>query len=59
MQAIRVHHCGGPEVLVLDTLPTPVPGPGQALVRVLAAGAVLPPPCPRDLPFGPPFSVRS
>jgi NADPH2:quinone reductase len=38
MQAIRVHQCGGPEALVLDTLPTPAPGPGQALVRVLAAG---------------------
>ena len=38
MQAIRVHQCGGPEALVLDTLPTPVPGPGEALVRVLAAG---------------------
>jgi NADPH2:quinone reductase len=38
MQAIRVHECGGPEALVLDTLPSPVPGPGHALVRVLAAG---------------------
>lgn len=38
MDAIRVHECGGPEALVLETLPTPVPGPGQALVRVLAAG---------------------
>jgi NADPH2:quinone reductase len=38
MQAIRVHECGGPEVLVLDTLPTPKPGPGEALVRVSAAG---------------------
>ena len=38
MQIIRVHRCGGPDELVLDTLPTPIPGPGQALVRVLAAG---------------------
>lgn len=38
MQAIRVHQCGEPEALVLDTLPAPVPGQGQALVRVLAAG---------------------
>ncbi len=38
MQAIRVHECGGPEALVLDTLPTPEPGPGEALVRVSAVG---------------------
>jgi NADPH:quinone reductase len=28
----------GPEVLVPQTVPTPVPGPGQVLVRVVAAG---------------------
>jgi len=38
MQVIRVHRCGGPEVLVLDTLPTPEPGLGEALVRVSAVG---------------------
>jgi NADPH2:quinone reductase len=38
MQAIRVHQCGGPEAMVLETLPTPEPGPGQALIRVSAAG---------------------
>lgn len=38
MQAIRVHEPGGPEVLRLDELPTPQPGPGQALVKVAAAG---------------------
>lgn len=38
MQAIRVHQFGGPEVLKLEELPTPVPGPGQAVVRVHAAG---------------------
>lgn len=38
MQAIRVYETGGPENLKLDTLDTPVPGPGQALVRVHAAG---------------------
>src|ERR1700760_275328 len=38
MKAIRVHSPGGPEVLKLDELPTPKPGPGQALVKVEAAG---------------------
>lgn len=38
MRAIRVHRFGGPEVLTLDTLPDPVAGPGQVLVRVHAAG---------------------
>lgn len=37
MQAIRVHAYGGPEVMQLEDLPLPVPGPGQALVRVHAA----------------------
>lgn len=38
MEAIRVHEHGGPEVLQLETLPTPTPGPGQALVQVTASG---------------------
>ena len=38
MKAIRVHHTGGPEVLRLDDVPTPEPGPGQLLVRIEAAG---------------------
>lgn len=37
MQAVRQHGYGGPEVLRLDQVPRPVPGPGQALVRVHAA----------------------
>lgn len=37
MRAIRIHSYGGPEVMQLEDLPTPVPGPGQALVRVEAA----------------------
>ncbi len=37
MRAIRIHCYGGPEVMQWEELPTPVPGPGQALVRVEAA----------------------
>ncbi|SER89201.1 NADPH:quinone reductase [Lentzea xinjiangensis] len=38
MNAIRLHDYGGPEVLRYETAPTPVPGPGQLLVRVHAVG---------------------
>jgi NADPH2:quinone reductase len=38
MKAVRVHELGGPEVLRHEEAPDPVPGPGQALVRVEAAG---------------------
>jgi NADPH2:quinone reductase len=38
MKAIQVHHFGGPEVLVLEEIPTPKPGPGEVLVHVRAAG---------------------
>jgi NADPH:quinone reductase len=37
MHAIRIHSYGGPEVMQFEELPTPAPGPGQALVRVKAA----------------------
>lgn len=38
MKAIRVHAYGDPEVMGLETIPEPEPGPGQVLVRVYAAG---------------------
>jgi NADPH2:quinone reductase len=38
MKAIRVHNVGGPEVLTWEDVSDPVPGEGQALVRVEAAG---------------------
>jgi NADPH2:quinone reductase len=38
MKAIQVREFGGPEVLKLEEIPTPRPGPGEALVRVHAAG---------------------
>jgi NADPH:quinone reductase len=37
MHAIRIHTYGGPEVMQWEELATPVPGPGQVLVRVEAA----------------------
>ena len=38
MKAIQVHQFGGPEVLTLEEIPTPKPGPGEVLVHVRAAG---------------------
>ena len=38
MTAIAIREPGGPEVLVPVRLPVPVPGPGELLVRVHAAG---------------------
>ena len=38
MQAVRINRFGGPEVLEIAEIPTPVPGPGQVLVHVRAAG---------------------
>jgi NADPH:quinone reductase len=37
MQAIRIHAYGGPQVMQLEEFPTPVPGAGEALVRIHAA----------------------
>lgn len=37
-KAIRITNYGGPEVLRLQSLDLPKPGPGQALVQVSAAG---------------------
>ncbi|HET9710022.1 MAG TPA: quinone oxidoreductase [Gemmatimonadales bacterium] len=38
MKAIRVRATGGPEVLQIETIPTPSPRPGELLIRVEAAG---------------------
>ncbi|MGE5212410.1 MAG: NADPH:quinone reductase [Nitrospirota bacterium] len=38
MKAIRVKEFGGPEVLQLEEVPTPKPGPGEVLVRIQATG---------------------
>lgn len=37
MRAVRQHAFGGPEVLRLEALPMPEPGPGQVLIEVAAA----------------------
>lgn len=38
MKAIRIHQQGGPEVMQLEDIPVPAPGPGQVLVKLSAAG---------------------
>lgn len=38
MQAIQILTTGGPDVLTLRDLPTPTPGPGEALIRLEASG---------------------
>jgi len=38
MKAIRIHENGGPETLRFEDTPDPVPGAGQALVRIEAIG---------------------
>ena len=38
MRAVVITHPGGPEVLHLEEVPDPVPGPGEVLVEVAAAG---------------------
>ena len=38
MKAIRAHSFGGPEVLQLETVDDPIPGPGEVVVELRAAG---------------------
>src|SRR5215472_9232814 len=38
MRAARIHQFGSPDVIVIEEVPRPVPGPGELLVRVAAAG---------------------
>ena len=38
MKAARIHSFGPPDVVVVEDVPTPSPGPGEVLVRVMAAG---------------------
>ena len=67
MHTIRIHQPGGPEVLQLDELPTPAPGPGELLIKVAVAGVNYADlgmragmrfgPHQIDLPFTPGFEV--
>ncbi len=38
MKAVRVHETGGPDRLIYEEVPVPVPGPGEALVKIQAIG---------------------
>jgi NADPH:quinone reductase-like Zn-dependent oxidoreductase len=38
MKAARIHRFGPPDVVVVEDVPVPSPGPGEVLVRVMAAG---------------------
>ena len=38
MKAIRIHETGGPEVLQLEEIDAPSPGPGEVLIEVEIAG---------------------
>lgn len=38
MRAVRIHETGSPEVMRLDEVDTPTPGPGEVLIRVGVAG---------------------
>lgn len=42
MRRVRYYENGGPEVLRLEQAPTPVPGPGELLIRTEAIGVTLP-----------------
>jgi len=38
MKAVRVHEFGGPEVLKVEEIADPVPGPGQVVIKACAIG---------------------
>lgn len=54
MQAIEITAPGGPEVLRLTERPTPVPGPGEVLIEVEAAGVNRPDVFQRQGSYPPP-----
>jgi NADPH:quinone reductase len=42
MRQVRFHTYGGPEVLRVDDVPSPEPGPGEVLLEVTGVGVTLP-----------------
>jgi len=54
MTAIEIRGKGGPEVLTPSVLPVPSPGPGQILIRVMAAGVNRPDVMQRQGSYPPP-----
>jgi NADPH:quinone reductase-like Zn-dependent oxidoreductase len=40
MHAIRIHAYGGPEVMELEELATPIPGIGQAVIRTMRQASI-------------------
>jgi len=38
VKAVRIHSFGPPDVVQVEDVPTPMPGPNEVLVRVMAAG---------------------
>jgi putative PIG3 family NAD(P)H quinone oxidoreductase len=54
MTVIGISKPGGPEVLLPETRPVPVPGPGEILVKVLAAGVNRPDVAQRSGIYPPP-----
>src|SRR2546422_10116481 len=38
MKAVRIHTHGGPDVMRVEEVPAPEPGPGEARVRLAACG---------------------
>ncbi|HFD15017.1 MAG TPA: NAD(P)H-quinone oxidoreductase [Rhodospirillales bacterium] len=54
MIGIRIREPGGPEVLVPERMPTPVPGEGELLIRVAAAGVNRPDVLQRKGAYPPP-----
>ena len=57
MRAIEISEPGGPEVLKLATLPVPVPGHGQIVIRVAFAGVNRPDALQRAGSYAPPASA--
>jgi NADPH:quinone reductase-like Zn-dependent oxidoreductase len=53
MKAIRIHGRGGPEQLVYEDAPKPIPQRGEALVRVMAAGVT-----PTELSWSSAYATR-